>query len=256
MVNLVISKPTRGEDAQQLLFSQYPQFGYEGLQLKGNQYGDYVDDGDAGAARFRADWGEDPRHVSSLITMNPLDEPGVQRFQKLIDFAAAVGSPRVVVCHDVTRDLISEADLERLALKFSDLAEMALGSGVQISLHHHFNQPVMHRRDFDVFFEAVRPGTLKLTVDTGHLAKSMVQDIPGLIIDFAPVIDNVHLKDFADNRFQLLGQGTVDLSAVLAAVDKLGPDATLCVDEESGAEIIEGLEVSRNYLNDHWLGAR
>ena len=248
MVNPVISKPTRGVDAQKLLFSSYREYGFDGLQLKGNQYGDYVDDGAAGADRFREDWGSDPGHVSSLITMNPLDDVGVLRLQQLITFAAAVGSPRVVVCHDVPRDTVSEADLARMAGEFSDLAEAALESGVQLSLHHHFNEPVMHRRDFDVFFGAVRPGTLKLTVDTGHLMKSMVQDIPGLIHDFAPVIDNVHLKDYADGTFQLLGRGSVDLPAILAAIDTLGPDCSLCADEESSAEIIEGLKASRDYL--------
>jgi inosose dehydratase len=252
MVTPVISKPTHGAEAQRLLFSSYREYGFDGLQLKGNQYGDYLEDGAAGADRFRNDWGDDPGHVASLITMNPLDDAGVVRLQKLITFAAAVGSPRVVLCHDIPRDTISEADLARLAGQFSDLGEAALRSGVQLSLHHHFNEPVMHRRDFEVFFGAVRPGTVKLTVDTGHLMKSMVIDLPGLISDFAPVIDNVHLKDYADGRFRLLGRGDVDLPQILAAIDKLGPDCSLCVDEESSADIVEGLTVSRDYLAANW----
>lgn len=255
MVNPVVSKPTRDADGQRLLFSRYRDYGFEGLQLKGNQYGGYVDAGALGAEQFRADWGGDPGHVSSLITMNALDEPGREHLGKLILFASAVGSPRVVVCHSVTRDTISEADLVRLAAELSDLAEATLDSGVQLSLHHHFNQPVMHRRDFDVFFGAVRPGTLKLTVDTGHLAKSMVEDIPGLISDFASLIDNVHLKDYANNSFQLLGRGSVDLAGILAAIDKLDSDVSLCVDEESKAAIEEGLAASHDYLASNWSSA-
>jgi sugar phosphate isomerase/epimerase len=97
----------------------------------------------------------------------------------------------------------------------------------------------------------VRENTLRLTVDTGHLLRSGVTDVPGLLTDFASVIDNIHLKDYADGEFRLLGQGSVDLTTVLDAVATLGPGITLCVDEESRAEVLEGLQVSRDYLTKH-----
>jgi sugar phosphate isomerase/epimerase len=245
---ITFSKPTRGAEEQRLLFDRYPEFGFAGLQLKGGQYGDYLADPAAGAEKFRTDWGSEPGHVSSLITMNPLDEAGRRRLRDLLAFAAAVGSPRVVLCHDVPRDGLDDDDLIRFAGELSDLAEEASGQGVVLSLHHHTGEPVMHRRDFEVFFGAVRENTLRLTIDTGHLLKSGVTDVPALLADFAPVIDNIHLKDYDDGEFRLLGQGSVDLVTVLDAIAQLGPDTTLCVDEESRAGILEGLQVSRDYL--------
>jgi sugar phosphate isomerase/epimerase len=248
---IAFSKPTRGPEQQRLLFDRYPEFGFSGLQLKGGQYAAYLDDPVTGADRFRADWGSDPGHVSSLITMNPLDEDGRQRLRTLCAFAGAVGAQRVVICHDVPRDGLDDSDLVRFAGELSGHAEAAAEHGVVLSLHHHTGEPVMHRRDFDVFFGAVRENTLRLTVDTGHLLRSGVTDVPGLLTDFASVIDNIHLKDYADDEFRLLGQGSVDLAAVLDAVTTLGPDVTLCVDEESRAEVLEGLQVSRDYLTEH-----
>ncbi|WP_410793546.1 sugar phosphate isomerase/epimerase family protein [Kribbella sp. C-35] len=248
---IAFSKPTRGAEQQRLLFDRYPEFGFAGLQLKGGQYGDYLDDPAAGADRFRSDWGVEPGHISSLITMNPLDEAGRERLHALLVFAGAVGSQRVVLCHDVPKDGLDDSDLIRFAGELSDHAEEAAEQGVVLSLHHHTGEPVMHRRDFEVFFGAVRENTLRLTVDTGHLLMSGVNDIPGLLADFASVIDNVHLKDYADGEFRLLGQGSVDLISVLDAIAKLDPGITLCVDEESRAEIVEGLEVSRDFLAQH-----
>lgn len=249
------SKPTRGREQQRLLFDRYPEFGFAGLQLKGGQYGDYLDDPVAGADRFRDDWGSEPGHVSSLITMNPLDDAGRERLRRLSAFAGAVGAQRVVICHDVPRDGLDDSDLIRFAGELSDHAEEAAEHGVVLSLHHHTGEPVMHRRDFDVFFGAVRENTLRLTVDTGHLLRSGVTDVPALLTDFAPVIDNIHLKDYADDEFRLLGQGSVDLVTVLDAITTLGPDVTLCVDEESRAEVLEGLQVSRDYLTKHLSAA-
>jgi inosose dehydratase len=248
MVKLAFSKPTRDVAAQRLLFDRYRAAGYDGLQLKGNQYSAYVES----PARFRDEWGDDPAHVSSLITMSPLDEAGTASLRSLFGFAAAVEAERIVVCHDVPRSGLTDNDLVGFARVLSGLGRESRDLGVTLSLHHHTNQPVMHRRDFDVFFDAVEDAAVRLTVDTGHLMKSGVLDIAGLIRDLAPVIDNIHLKDYADGEFRLLGQGTVEFNDILAALTVLDSGTTLCVDEESRAEIGAGLEVSRRFLSP-WL---
>lgn len=248
-MKLAFSKPTRDEAAQRLLFSSYRAAGYGGLQLKGNQYSSFLGD----PAKFQSQWGDDPAHVESLITMNPLDAEGTPRLRELFAFAAAVGSKRVVLCHDVPREGLADADLVRFAGELSALGKEASDQGVRLSLHHHTNEPVMHRRDFDVFFDAVVDNAISLTVDTGHLMKSEVYDIAGLLRDLAPVIDNVHLKDYADGEFRLLGQGTVDFEPIVSALLALRPETTLCVDEESRASIEEGLEVSQRFLRARGL---
>jgi inosose dehydratase len=243
-VKLAFSKPTRDEAAQQQLFASYQPAGYDGLQLKANQYSTFLSE----PAKFQERWGDDPRHVESLITMNPLDAEGAERLRELFRFAAAVGSRRIVLCHDIRREGLTNADLVRYAGELSLLGKEASELGVRLSLHHHTNQPVMHRPDFDVFFDAVADRAVSLTVDTGHLMKSQVFDIAGLLRDLAPVIDNIHLKDFADGEFRLLGRGNVDFAPILEALPALAPETTLCVDEESRASIEEGLEVSQRFL--------
>jgi inosose dehydratase len=249
-VKRAFSKPTRDEAAQRLLFESYRQAGYDGLQLKAGQYAPFLDE----PAKFQEQWGDDPAHVESLITMSPLDADGTARLRQLFEFAAKVGSKRIVLCHDVPREGLTDADLVRFAGELSQLGKEAADRGVRLSLHHHTNQPVMHRPDFDVFFDAVADGAVALTVDTGHLMKSQVYDIAGLLRDLAPVIDNIHLKDFADGEFRLLGEGTVDFAPILDALSALDPETTLCVDEESRASIEEGLQVSQEFLRSSAIG--
>jgi inosose dehydratase len=243
-VKIAFSKPTRGLAEQRQLFTGFRPAGYTGLQLKGGQYASYLGD----PAGFRSTWGDNPGLTSALITMGTLDDAGVARLRETIAFAAATGSERVVFCHDHPRDGVTPADLRSFARILSAVGQDSAARGVALSLHHHFQQPVMHREDFGVFFSAA--DHVGLTVDTAHLVKSGVTDVPALIRDFAPVIDNIHLKDYAGGEWRILGRGTLNFSGIAAALADIDYTAWLCVDEESPAPLAEGLTASRTYLRD------
>src|SRR5689334_22683529 len=144
-MRLAFSRPTAGPAEQSELFSSYRAAGFDGLQLKAGQYAAYLRE----PARFRQDWGADPGTVSALITGGRLDTEGVAALRQMIAFAAAVQSERVVFCHGVHRSAVTPADLREFASILGDLGAEARASGVTLSLHHHYDQPVMHRDDFD-----------------------------------------------------------------------------------------------------------
>ena len=129
------------------------------------------------------------------------------------------------------------------------MAASARDRGVAFSLHHHTDQPVMVLSDFHEFFEGMEPGVLGLTVDTAHLARSGVEDLPGFIDDFGAFVDNLHLKDYADDDWRIVGQGDLDLVGVLDALDRAGYDGWLCIDEESSASLADGFRASREWLD-------
>ena len=243
-MKIAFSKPTPDRAGQRALFEEFRPAGYAGLQLKGGQYASYLGD----PAGFTATWGDTPGLTSALITMGTLDEQGVARLRQIVAFGAATGSERVVFCHDHPRDGVTHADLRSFARTLSAVGRETAEQGVALSLHHHYQQPVMHYEDFGIFFSAA--DHVGLTVDTAHLVKSGVTDVPALIRDFAPVIDNLHLKDYADGQWRLLGQGTLDFKAILTALTDINYQGWLCVDEESAAPLEEGLKVSRSYLRD------
>jgi sugar phosphate isomerase/epimerase len=243
-VKIAFSKPTRDLAEQRQLFTEFRPAGYTGLQLKGGQYAGYL----GNPAGFTAAWGDTPGLTSALITIGTLDDAGVSRLRETIAFAAAIRSERVVFCHDHPRDGVTPADLRSFARTLSAVGRDSAAHGVALSLHHHFQQPVMHREDFGVFFSAA--DHVGLTVDTAHLVKSGVTDVPALIRDFAPVIDNIHLKDYADGEWRILGRGTLNFKGIAAALADISYTAWLCVDEESPASLPEGLTASRTYLRN------
>jgi inosose dehydratase len=245
-VNLTFSKPTSSAAEQRLLFGRYRAAGYAGLQLKSRQYQPYV----GAPGRFAAEWGDDPAAVSSLIAMDTLDEPGVGRLRALVEFAAAVRSERVVFCLAVSRSSVDDDDIRGIARLLSKLGNEARGLGIRLSLHHHYDQPVMYRRDFDTFCAAADSDSVSLTLDTAHLAKSGIDDIAGLLADYSDYVDNIHLKDLRDGEWRLLGQGDIEFGPFFDVLRRIRYDGGLCVDEESAASLEDGLAVSYRYVAD------
>lgn len=244
-MRLAFSRPTATDDEQRDLFSSFRAAGFEGLQLKAGQYQHYLRD----PAGFQQEWGSDPGAVSALITGDTLEAEGIAALRQTVAFARSVKAERIVFCHFAPRAGVTPGNLREYARILGDLGREARESRVSLSLHHHHNQPVMRREDFDLFFDALPDPTVGLTVDTAHLVKSGVPDIASLIRDFRHVIDNVHLKDYADGDFRVLGEGSLDFDPVFAALREIGYDGWLCADEESGSAIQSGLEASFRFLN-------
>ncbi len=199
-MKLAFSRPTRTEAEQRLLFESYQPIGYDGLQLKANQYLPYLET----PARFLETWGDRPGAASGLILYYPLDEEGIMLLQKTITFGSQVGAERVVYVHNQAREGITRDTLRGFAEVLSELGAAAKEQGVALSLHHHYNHPVMTRDEIEAFFSMVHADTVGLTVDTAHLVKSGIDNVPAIIRDFQSAIDNLHLKDFANGDLQVL----------------------------------------------------
>ncbi|GHO87090.1 sugar phosphate isomerase/epimerase family protein [Dictyobacter formicarum] len=244
-MKMAFSKPTTDATEQQLLFSHFRSAGYNGLQLKAGQYREYI----AQPERFLDQWGDDASALASgLITGGLLDEAGIADLRALFTFAQSVGSERIVFCHAQPREGLSHADIQGYAHILSDLGKEAQQHGVVLSLHHHYNQPVMYRQDFAVFFDAVSDQSVKLTIDTAHLVKSGIDDIGGVIREYRAVLDNMHIKDIARNEFKVLGKGTIDFAPVFAALHDIGYQGWLCADEESGDDLTGAMETCARFL--------
>lgn len=237
------SKPVAPEQFDTLL-EGFRSAGYDALQLKTGQFLPWLDD----PQRFVELTAPHPGAAAVLVYFDELDD---DRLAAVIGFAQAAGTEMVVFCHNRTREGVTTADRAALAEQLAVHGRRARDAGIRVSLHHHFDQPVMLPEDVREFWSAIEPGAVGLTVDTAHLAKSGVTDIPAFIREFAPIIDNIHLKDYADGEWRLLGEGDLDLDGILAALAEVGYDGWLCVDEESTASLEDGLTISRAWLDQH-----
>jgi inosose dehydratase len=252
-MKLAFSKPTSTEQEQATLFSRFRSYGYEGLQLKMSQYEPYISQPE----QFIRQWGPETRAIASgLIGAGRLDAANVEHLRALFTFAQRVGAERVIFCHALPRQGLSSAEIKGYARVLSDLGKEARQHGVALSLHHHYNQPVMDRQDMATFFEAVSGEAVKLTVDTAHLVKSGIEDIAAVIRDYRQVIDNIHVKDIANGQFQPPGQGTIDFGPVFAALSEIGYARWLCADEESDTDLLSSLQLCAHFLRAHRKSGR
>lgn len=245
-MKLAFSKPTDNEAERQQLFTSFRSQGYESLQLKHGQYSEYLDQPE----RFIEQWGTEASSIASgLIAGSALDEVGIEALRRLFQFAYVVGSERIIFCHAQSRQGLSSSDIAGFARLLSNLGREAQEHyGVTLSLHHHYNQPVMYREDFAVFFDAADDRFVKLTVDTAHLVKSGITDIAGIISDYRHVIDNMHIKDIADGVFKVLGQGTIEFAPVFEALHDIGYEGWFCADEESGSDLLTAMKTCAQFI--------
>ncbi|MFC5648055.1 sugar phosphate isomerase/epimerase family protein [Paenibacillus solisilvae] len=237
-MKFAFSRPTGTDGERDRLLSGYQAAGYQGLQLKSGQYEPYLREPE----RFLAKWGHLPGAGSALITGGRLDEEGLQELRERFRFGQAIGSERIIFCHGVSRRAVEAEDIRTFAEVLSNMGQEAQEQyGIKLSLHHHYDQPVMYREDFDLFFDRAREGTVGLTIDTAHLIKSGITDCAELIRSFKSVIDNYHMKDFAEGDWQILGRGTIPFQPIFEAIQDTGYGGWVSADEESGGEIEEGM---------------
>lgn len=236
-MKLAFSKPTGTAEETWEMFTTFRERGFDGLQLKPGQYSPYFGQPE----KFIEDWGAYPGSSQGMIAWCALDDEGQALLRKTIDLGSKIGTHVVVYCHNAPHDGITPDDLRKYAKQISEFGREAMDKGVRLSLHNHYNLPVMFPEDTEIFFDAVEDNAVGLTVDTAHLVKSGVRDVADYIRQFAGVIDNFHMKDIINGKFAVLGTGEIDFEGVFAAVKEIGYDDWVSADEESGASMREAL---------------
>ncbi|PZE19657.1 sugar phosphate isomerase/epimerase family protein [Paenibacillus xerothermodurans] len=243
-IKLAFSRPTANEEERAALFQHYSKIGYDGLQLKHSQYIGYIGEPD----RFLAEWGNQSGVGSALIIGGTLDGANIAALRRLFGFAQKIGSTIIVFCHGIPRSEVTAQDIRSYAAVLSDLGKEAQQLGLSLSLHHHYNQPVMYRDDFDIFFNQVHDGSVGLTIDTAHLVKSGIVDVAEVITSFATYIDNFHLKDYAGGDWRVLGQGNIDFRPIFQAIQGVHYRGWMSADEESGGEMMRSMTECLHFM--------
>ena len=249
-MKLAFSKPINDKKKKNVLFTNFRCIGYDGLQLKRDQYHHYI----INPERFINDWGNFPGVASGLITGGGLDEECMADLRKVFVFGKAVKSELVIFMINAPRKGLSKKDIKQFASTLSELGKEAQQFGIKLSLHHHFNSPLTYREDFDIFFDTVNNQSVGLTVDTAHLVMSGIENIGEIIRDFKHVIDNFHLKDFANSEFNILGKGRINFVSVFAAIKEIGYEGWICADEESGSDVLWAMQESLKFIKNRIEG--
>jgi inosose dehydratase len=138
--------------------------------------------------------------------------------------------------------------LNEYAMAVNDLG---LGTGLQ----QHTGTAVETRDETYAIMEAVDTSHLKFAPAVGQLQKGGA-NAAQVVKDFLPITVHMHLKDFSGGEhfagYCPLGQGKVDLKAILDMVEGANPNANIMVELDGSANMpytaLQTAQISKAYL--------
>jgi inosose dehydratase len=191
-----------------------------------------------------------------------LTEPDKRKAEtdKIVGWAKLIrkcgGSVAVIGPNSVQRSQYKFADHQAdIVASLNDMAKAVMDVGLVGVLHQHTGTCVESREETYAVLNAVDTRYVKFGPDVGQLAKGGSNPVD-VVKDFSAIIRHVHLKDFSGGSAYLgycpLGQGKVDVPAIVDLLEKSGNDLMIMVelDPSPGMPMtpVETASVSKAYL--------
>jgi inosose dehydratase len=137
----------------------------------------------------------------------------------------------------------------------NEISKALTDLGLAAALHQHTGTCVDSRDQVYAVLDAVDTRVVKFGPDVGQLQKSGTDPVP-VLKDFQSLLRNIHLKDYLGERYWAgycpLGQGKVDLPAVMDVLEKAGGLQYVMVELDGGGrgpmEPFECAKTSKEYL--------
>ncbi len=137
----------------------------------------------------------------------------------------------VLAPNGVTRNKYTFADHKAdIIAALNEYAKAMNDLGLGAGLHQHTGTAIESRDETYAVMEAVDTRHCKFAPDVGQLQKGGA-DAARVVKDFLPITVHMHLKDYKGWEhfagYCPLGEGKVDLQAILDMVERANPDATI-----------------------------
>lgn len=128
------------------------------------------------------------------------------------------------------------ANKANIIATLNEVGRAVTDAGLTAVLHQHTGTCIESRDETYAVMEAVDTRVMKFGPDIGQLQKGGVDPVQ-VVKDFLPIVHHMHLKDFSGGEAFLgycpLGQGKVDVPAVLAMMDGKPIDGMVMVELDS-----------------------
>lgn len=199
--------------------------------------------------------------ISSYTGIN-LTDPA----QRKTTIEAAVTTARVVKKNGGKIIVVGPNGVQRANYVFADhkadivttlneAAKAIVEVGVTPVLHQHTGTCIESRDETYAVMEAVDTRVLKFGPDIGQLQKGGSDPVQ-VVKDFLPIVHHMHLKDFVGGEafvgYCPLGQGRVDIPAILAMMDGRSIDGMIMVELDGSQNMpttpLESATIAKNYL--------
>jgi len=231
--------------------------GFYGIELFGNQIEAMEAQGGVGAVL--------EQHKLPLISAycsTNLSDPAARKdaIAKTLSWAALVkkynGKVIVVGPNGVRRDSFDfKAHKDDIVTTLNELGKAVTDMGLTPVLHQHTGTCVESRDETYAVMESVDTKAMKFGPDIGQLQKGGSDPVK-VVKDFLPLVQHMHLKDYAGGPEYLgycpLGQGKVDIPAILAMMNGRKTAGLVMVELDSPppqpAPAIENARIAKAYL--------
>lgn len=171
----------------------------------------------------------------------------LSRIEGAARLAARFGAEHLVVGGGAIRAAgIREEDYRTLGESLEKVVSIAEDTGLVASYHPHLGTCVESPEQLAKAFEYTG---IAFCPDTAHL-EAGGGDSAELIRTYGDRIRYVHLKDLRDGEFLPLGQGGLDFSRILGALNELGYDGWITVElDVYGGSPKEAARISKKFLD-------
>jgi inosose dehydratase len=145
----------------------------------------------------------------------------------------------------------------------NELGKAITDVGLTPVLHQHTGTCVESRDETYAVMETVDTRAMKFGPDIGQLQKGGADPVK-VVKDFLPIVQHMHLKDYAGGEAYLgycpLGQGKVDIPAILTMMDGRTISGMIMVELDSSQNMptspLESATIAKKYLVSQGVGFR
>jgi inosose dehydratase len=224
--------------------------GYAGVEMFDGNVSDFADD----PAELRDLLAETELTLVSVyaganFVYSEILPDELHRVRRAAELAATFGAEQLVVGGGARRAAgTPERDYDRLGEALDQVMEIAEEHGLSACYHPHLTTIVESPDEVEKIMSRSRIG---FCPDTAHLAAGG-GDPAALIRRYPDRVRHVHLKDLdrATTTFLPLGQGDIDFTDVLAAVEEVGYDSWLLVELDTyDGDPAEAARISKAFLD-------
>ena len=174
---------------------------------------------------------------------------------KLIDALGELGAKTVCVSGLIRWNERSADDYRRSAKALNTLGQMLQGDGISLHYHNHDFEFALVEGDLcgmDLLLGELDFGSVSLCFDAdwAALAGAAPADF---MIQNAPRIGTLYLRDFKGKESVRLGAGDIDLGAILHAAKSLPSLKAIQIEQDPGtATPVEDMAASLSYLENNF----
>jgi inosose dehydratase len=162
--------------------------------------------------------------------------PPERLMRQVVDGASQLGAGRLIVSGASTT---GRAALASKTAAMDRAARYAQEKGMRFAYHNHDAEFRSGGAEIEALYAAAGSGPIRFILDAGHAYEAKA-DVPAFFARHQAVIDGIHLRDFRNGRQVPLGEGTVDLKAMVAGIRREKWSGWVLAEEERLAGVKPG----------------